>query len=91
MTCRDGHEELHNGVRAGARLTEATLDALTRRKGRPGLRVRGVKCISQCKRSCTIALSGAGRFTYVFGDLDPHKPDHVDAVLTVSSLYRDAP
>jgi predicted metal-binding protein len=53
--------------------------------------LRGVNCLSQCKRSCTVALSGPGRFTYVFGDLDPEAPDHADAVLAVTASYAAAP
>ena len=47
--------------------------------------------MSQCKRPCTIALSGPDRFTYLFGDLDPDAPGHIDALLALSSLYADAP
>ncbi len=35
------------------------------------LRVRAVQCLSVCKRPCTAALASPGRYTYVFGDLDP--------------------
>ena len=37
----------------------------------PGLAIRAVQCLSVCKRPCTVSLSGPGRYTYVFGDLDP--------------------
>ena len=37
----------------------------------PNVSVRAVQCLSVCKRACTIALSAPGRYTYVFGDLDP--------------------
>ncbi len=47
--------------------------------------------MSQCERPCTIALSGPNRFTYLFGDLDPHAPGHIHAVLALPSLYMDAP
>lgn len=30
-----------------------------------------VECLSVCRRPCTVALSGPGRWTYVYGDLDP--------------------
>lgn len=35
------------------------------------LRIRPVQCLSVCKRPCTAALASPGRYTYVFGDLDP--------------------
>ena len=36
-----------------------------------GMRLRGVECLSACARGCAIALTGPGRWTYVYGDLDP--------------------
>lgn len=45
----------------------------------------GVRCMSQCKRPCVVAFSGPGRFTYLFGDLDPVRD--VDAVLAAFALY----
>ena len=91
LTCRDGREDRYDGVRGGTRLARSLLAGrLTGESGCSALRVRGVQCMSQCKRSCAIALSGPNRFTYVFGDLDPQEPSHLDAVITVSSLYRDA-
>ena len=91
LTCRDGREDRYDGERGGTRLARALLTGhLTGENGCGAFRVRGVKCISQCKRSCAIALSGPNRFTYVFGDLDPQEPSHLDAVITVSSLYLDA-
>ncbi|GAB5447711.1 MAG: hypothetical protein Gyms2KO_25840 [Gymnodinialimonas sp.] len=41
--------------------------------------------MSQCKRPCAIALSGAARFTYLFGDLDPKR--HAAEVLEVAAAY----
>jgi predicted metal-binding protein len=49
---------LHAAVAAAAR--EAT-----------GVVVRPTQCLSVCKRVCTAAISGAGRYTFLFGDLDP--------------------
>ena len=41
--------------------------------------IKGVECLSVCKRPCTIALSGHGKWTYVVGDVHPaeHAGDHV--------------
>ncbi len=36
-----------------------------------GMALRGVECLSACSRGCAIALAGPGRWTYVYGDLDP--------------------
>jgi predicted metal-binding protein len=44
--------------------------------------------MSQCKRPCTIALSAPGRFTYLFGDLDPET--HAADVLAVAVSYSNS-
>lgn len=33
------------------------------------IQVRAIRCMSQCKRPCTVAFSGSNKFTYLFGDL----------------------
>lgn len=32
--------------------------------------MEAVECLSVCKRPCTIAVSGPGRWTYIYGDLN---------------------
>lgn len=46
--------------------------------------------MSQCKRPCIASLSARECFTYVFGDLDPDRADHVDVLLEFVSLYNAA-
>ena len=89
-TCRDGWEGSFGGARGGMRLAEAVLENLSSVQ-LPPFEMLGVECISQCKRPCAVGLAGLGRFSYLFGDLDPSSPDHVDALLTVLSLYLMAP
>ncbi len=60
---------------------DATLDA--------GVSVETVECLSVCKRPCTVALSGEGRWTYVYGDLDPAMG--VETLLTFARQYRETP
>lgn len=88
-TCRDGREDERDGIRGGARLA----DAICALAGRDGCaaRLRGVRCMSQCKRACIVSLTAPGAFTYLFGDLDPEDPDHVRAILDLIPLYRAAP
>ena len=45
--------------------------------------VTGVECLAVCKRPCTVAVTAAGCWTYLVGDLDPeqHSGDIVSAVL----------
>lgn len=45
--------------------------------------------MSQCKRPCVVAFSGDGRFTYLFGDLDPDRDAR--AVLDAFALYCASP
>lgn len=56
---------------------------------RLGMSLRGVRCMSQCKRACVIALSGPSRYTLVFGDLDPH--GNAEAILELAGQYATAP
>jgi predicted metal-binding protein len=90
ITCRAaGMPE--DAVRPGARLHEALAEALAREalaragNGLPPVRLLPVQCLSVCKRPCTVAVTAPGRWTYVYGDLDP---DHsVPAILDGLSRY----
>ena len=86
LPCRDGNEALTK-TRGGARLAQAVLDRID---GKKVFELRGVRCMSQCKRPCIASLSARECFTYVFGDLDPDRADHVDALLEFVSLYNAA-
>jgi predicted metal-binding protein len=54
-------------TRAGARL----LTALQAVNSSDEVRIEGVECLSVCKRPCTVAVASEGRWTYIYGDLDP--------------------
>jgi predicted metal-binding protein len=60
VTCRRDGDDV-DLERAGARLLAALADG--------GLAVTPVECLGNCKRSCSVALSSTGTWTYVFGDL----------------------
>lgn len=80
VTCRKaaGSEE-----RPGAELFRALA-------ARPnGFRVEAVECLSVCKRPCTVAVSSPGRWTYVYGDLDPATA--ADTILAGAALYALTP
>lgn len=84
--CRDGREDACGEERGGSRLARAVLEAFAARAPTlPPVTIRGVACMSQCKRSCTVALSAPSRFTYLFGDLDPTRD--ANAVLDCLPLY----
>jgi len=82
VTCRKaaGGDE-----RPGAELFRA----LAAGAGRHGFRVEAVECLSVCKRPCTVAVSSPGRWTYVYGDLDPASA--ADTVLRGAALYAGTP
>jgi predicted metal-binding protein len=89
LTCRDGREGDHGDVRGGTRLAGALRDLIVRQGCDASL--RGVRCMSQCKRACIVSLTAPGAFTYMFGDLDPTDPAHLQAILDLIPLYRAAP
>lgn len=37
------------------------------------IRLKPVECLSVCKRPATVAVSGAGRWTYVWGDIEAER------------------
>ena len=62
--CRDGREHIY-GTRGGARLAEKFMKYAGEHNG---LALRGVHCMSQCKRPCVVSFAGTEHFTYSFGD-----------------------
>ncbi len=91
LRCRDGREDSDTGLgqRGGRRLAQLAADAFPdSTAARRGVRLRGVNCMSNCKRPCAIALSAPGRFTYLFGDLAPTL--HAGDVLSVAAAYAEA-
>jgi predicted metal-binding protein len=48
-----------------------------------------VECLSVCKRPCTVAVSSPGRWTYVYGDLDPASA--AETILAGAALYARTP
>lgn len=86
LRCRDDREMRNDEVRGGARLAKAVLQTGIEEAA---LDVRGVHCMSQCKRPCAVAVSGPNRFTYLFGDLDPTR--HAQDVVDLAVLYVRSP
>jgi predicted metal-binding protein len=64
--CRQGQEIPEDAERPGAALYRALSDTCPE-----SIRVTPVECLSNCSRGCTVALRGTGRWTYVYGGLDP--------------------
>jgi predicted metal-binding protein len=88
MTCRDGRET-NLATRGGTRLAQEIVKcsknhAVTR------MQIRGVKCMSQCKRPCIVSLTAQNQFTYIFGDLDPDENVHVEALFELAARYENS-
>ncbi|MGQ0456700.1 MAG: DUF1636 family protein [Hyphomicrobium sp.] len=47
-----------------------------------------VDCLAVCKRPCTVALAGDGKWTYVVGDLD--NSAHCEEVATAARAFASA-
>jgi predicted metal-binding protein len=85
VTCRAAGTP-DDEVRPGARLHRALAEALSKADARlPPVRLESVECLSVCKRPCTVAVAAPGRWTYVYGDLDPETS--VDSILDGLSRY----
>ena len=76
-TCNDGQGQL---------LLEAVEnEALARDWPLP---IRGQACMAACKQSCTAALQGPGKHSYLFGQLAPDA-DSVAALLDVAAQHAE--
>ncbi|MEZ0170696.1 DUF1636 family protein [Microvirga sp. TS319] len=78
VTCREAGGPDDKALRPGALLHKALTEALARPDA-PKVRIEAVECLSVCKRPCTVAVSGPGRWTYVYGDLSSETS--VEAIL----------
>lgn len=85
-TCRAAGDATE--PRAGTRLLMALEDAVSAGI-HPGVRVESVECLSVCKRPCTVAVASEGRWTYVYGDLDP--VESAEMILAGIGLYGETP
>ena len=71
--------------RAGARLFAAVMDAAS---PDASIDVRGVECLSVCKRPVTIGFASAGKWTYVYGDFGP---DDANGLIAGARQFAAAP
>lgn len=53
------------------------------------VRLVPVECLSNCSRGCTVALRGPGRWTYIYGNLDPAL--HLDPLIDGIARFAAAP
>ena len=87
VTCRDYREEIY-GERGGARLARKVHEDLGNKKL---VKLRGVECMSNCKRACILSLISLIGFTYMFGDIDPNKSEYVKSLKDLISTYKSRP
>ena len=83
-TCRDGDEK------SGGQLLLENIIAYFNYKKLPFLKLREVRCMSQCKRSCVISFTSNNCFTYVFGDIDPKDPQYIRSLFDLLISYGKA-
>ena len=88
ITCRNAGDPQDAGERPGALLYRALLQAAARRDA--PVELIPVECLSVCKRPCTIGFSGAGKWTYVYGDFAPDEAS-AEAILDAATLYAATP
>ena len=86
-TCRDGDENLK---KSGGQLLLENIIAYFKYKKLPFLKLREVRCMSQCKRSCVISFTSNNCFTYVFGDIDPKDPQYIRSLFDLLISYGKA-
>lgn len=85
ITCRRGLPDAEGVPRAGAALFDALQTA-----GTPdGVVLKPVECLSACDNGCSVALSAPGRWSYVYGHMDPGA--HVADILAGAAAYAAAP
>ena len=66
QTCRRT-DKTEGTVPAGAWL----LEKLQNTRLPDGVAVKGVSCLSNCKKGCTIVLQAPARWTYIYGNINP--------------------
>jgi predicted metal-binding protein len=76
VTCLAG-EDRETVPRAGRRLHDALADAQRRQDEPPRFRIVEAECLSNCNRGCSVALTGPGRWSYVYGDLGQASVDDI--------------
>ncbi len=81
----DGASAGGEAPRPGARM----LAALAAAGLPPGVALRPAECLSVCGAGCAVALTGPGKWSYVYGGLDP--ATHAAAILEGAARYAAAP
>ena len=83
LSCLDGLEEIYM-TRGGRRFAKKLLNKNLLKKQ---VNLRGINCMSNCKRACTISLTAKKSFTYIFGDIDPENSEYSESLIELVSKY----
>ena len=83
LTCNFNGYENSNKC-AGKKLAHKLSDKF---KKITNVTLRGVNCMSNCKRSCIVSLTAENCFTYVFGDIDPKNSDYINPLQELLLTY----
>ena len=81
VKCRKGQALPADDRRPGQHL----FDGLSERGLPGGVTLRAVECLQNCDAGCTVALRGADRWTYVYGQLDDEA--HAETLLDGAGRY----
>ena len=87
LTCCDNREEIY-GDRGGTRLARKVHQELGHNKL---VKLRGVECMSNCKRASILSLTSLNGFSYMFDDIDPNKSEYVKSLKDLVSTYKSRP
>ena len=87
VSCRRGLGDADESFDQPGQGLVDTLRAGLAGRGQASVSVTPVDCLAVCKRPCTVALAGAGKWTYLIGDLDPdtHAEEIVSAALSFAA------
>ena len=80
-TCRRASEPDSVGIRPGFLLHQA----IAAEAAPEGVTVVATECLSACKTGCAVALTSSGKYSYVYGYLDPEL--HVTDILDGAARY----
>ena len=83
VTCRAGEAD-ETTPKAGRRLHDALTEAQRGRNDSPRFRIVEAECLSNCNRGCSAALTGPGRWSYIYGELGEAS---IEDLLTDASRY----
>jgi len=85
VSCRRVRTDAAEGFDLPGVALAATLEQRVCERGAAHLTVSPVECLAVCTRPCTVALCGAGKWTYLVGDLDPET--HVEDVIEAAEAF----